>query len=78
MPVVHLSGASLTQYQETVNAQGEIVITARYQGVDLAQTLICEPPCIIFFNPATLNFYVGHLEEYQPNSQFVEVVTAIT
>lgn len=52
-----------TGQQLSITQQGdEVLITARYNGQDLRQTINAFPPCVILFDPVNLNFEAHHIE----------------
>lgn len=79
MPVNKVPTANLTNYSTTVDPNtGEVVVTARFQGVDVDQRVQCTPPCILFFSPTT-GFHAGHLPDgVEPNWQVADVIQSIT
>lgn len=66
-----------TVHTESKNAHKEITYAGTHQLTPFAQTLpVMAVPYLVFFDPATTNFYqLRDMEQYRPGSELVEVVT---
>jgi hypothetical protein len=80
MPINKAQTANIQQYTESVNVNGEIHITGRFDGVQMDQTLPNKIPCIIMFDPEINNLVAVQdvANELRPGMKFVSVVTEAT
>jgi len=78
MPVNKPQMAQFTNYSLTNDpSTGELVITARFQGKDVNQRLMVQPPCVLFFDPIG-GFYAVSVPGMTDTWQFADVVLSIT
>jgi len=78
--VTRLAPQAITNWAESINEQGELVITATIAGNDIQQTLaVPSLPVLIFGDPATKNLYaIYDIREVQQGWRFLHIITRIT
>ena len=70
--------AVIANYQESVNANGELVLSGIYQGTPVSQTTpSVTVPSALFIDSVNTNFYVVPLEQFEPTFEFVEIVGSV-
>lgn len=75
-PTANIGGSS-----ETINAQGELVLTGTYKGTPINQTVPTHPPCLVFINTVDRNVQVvKNIDEIPtgPEYELVKVIKTIT
>jgi len=73
-----ITSATITGYTESVNANGELVISGMDGLTPVAQTLPIRPPCVIFYDTSNRNFYaVQDLSNISPTWQFLKFIKTL-
>jgi hypothetical protein len=78
MPINKVETALLTNYTESFNANGELVISARDGNIQLSQTLPINPPGLLMYSPLDNNFAFVPYTPYGPGYQLVSVIESFT
>lgn len=70
--------ANVGAYSESINEQGELVISGNYKGDQISQTVPCHPPCILFLDTVNKNFYaIENIHDADPAWEFVKLIKGI-
>jgi hypothetical protein len=80
MPINKTEVASINQYTETILPSGELHITGRFDGQQMAQTLPYRVPCIIMYDPELKNLMAVQdvANDIRPGMKFVSIITEIS
>lgn len=74
-----LQMANIQQYTESVNANGEISVSGQISGQAFSQTLFCEVPCVLFFDPSNATVHALHeMHEWRPGLLLMSFITSVT
>ena len=55
----------------TTTANGELVLSGEYDGIQLDQVLMISSPCMIMFDVQNKNFYSISVDRHNIDDQFV-------